>query len=1159
VNKPAVINAGREARERTGFRMMPGRKIVDIAIGEGAFDDIVRGLREGGPRHWVKGLLGSSKSLLAAVLANEFPHVWVIITPTFSDAEHTFDDMATFLGEEHVQLFSEWETLPYERRSPLSSITESRLLTLSRLSLGEPVVIVTTPKAVMQTTISRGMLAEVTHRLAVGDTLELEAFARSLVDLGYKRVRLVEESGDFSVRGGIVDLLPFGYEDPLRIELDGDRIESIRQFDVYTQRSTRELGEATVLPRREVVLVGEGSGEMVQRLRGSYPADSEDRDHLLNGLESRFYFDGVEQYLPAINGEAETLIDHLPEAAGIFVVRSDEVWDRAEQLSLEAAGIYHEKRESVPLCEPEELLVPFDRLIERLGKRPVVASGLVAPRGLEGRAQWAVESNLQESFGSDVSLLRDRLHGFARDNRVFIMCDNKGQSMRLAELLGDAVTDVSIEVGSLEKGFALPASRLVVYTDHDIFNRYRRRRRQRFKGGAPISSFEALSQGDFVVHFNHGIGRYVGVTRVEADGRLVDCVVVDYAEGGKLYVPSDEIDRLQKYVGREGVTPRLSKLGSAAWTKTKKKAGDAVAELARELLALYAKRKARPGHAFGEDVVWQQELEASFIYEETEDQLRATEEIKRDMESSRPMDRLVCGDVGFGKTEVAIRAAFKAVMDGKQVAVLVPTTILAQQHHTTFTDRLADYPVEIDVISRFRTQKEQKRILERVENGKIDIIIGTHRLVQKDVKFHNLGLLVIDEEQQFGVVHKETIQKLRESVDVITMTATPIPRTLHMSLMGARDMSIINTPPRDRLPVRTEIAPFDADLIVEAVLREMDRGGQVYFVHNRVETIEGMATYLRGVLPGFVIDVGHGQMSERQLESVMMRFLEGQIDVLVCSMIIESGLDIPNVNTIVVNRADKFGLAQLYQLRGRVGRSNHRAYAYLLIPRDRGITAIARRRLAAIQEFTDLSSGYKLAMRDLEIRGAGNILGAEQHGHMLAVGFNLYTRLLRDAVRKVKGEPAEERPEASIDIKIDAYIPDSYIADNDMKIDIYKRIRDSAKLSEVDALRGELTDRFGDPPDPVVGLLEVQALRVVCEAAGVRRIAVSGGWVEAEFSPAHEPKPGLIRAALKECVTPLEFDARGGLIVRFEASQGRRAALRLGRKVLKHFAPSDSV
>jgi transcription-repair coupling factor (superfamily II helicase) len=1138
---------------------MPGSRIIDIAGTGEPLTGIAGRVAAGRTRLWVGGLLGSAKTLVAAHLAREFPYAWVVIGPTFSDAEHSYDDLVTFLGPERVQLFSEWETLPYERRSPLASITESRLVTMSRLAAGEPVVIVTTPKAVMQTTLSRQLLEAATHRLEVGGALDIGAFARSLVDLGYSRVRMVEDSGEFSVRGGIVDLATFGYDNPIRIELDGDSIESMRVFDAYTQRSITALDCVKVLPRREVVLTDEGAGEIAQRLLQANPTDSEDRDHLLNGLESRFYFDGVEQYLPAINHETETLIDHLPDAAGVVMLRADEVWDRAEQLSLEAAKIFMEKREQLPLCEPESLLVPFDRLVERLRRRPVVASGLVGGDWSRGFERLDVETRLQESFGSNFDLLRDRLGELSRDNRIFVMCDNRGQAARLSELLGETASDVAIEIGSLEKGFALPEAGLVVYTDHDIFNRYRRRRRPKFKGGAPISSFEALSQGDYVVHVNHGIGRYVGMTRVEADGRLVDCLVLDYAEGGKLYVPADEMDRLQKYVGKEGAAPRLNKLGSPSWSKTKARAKRAVEELARDLLKLYALRRARPGHTFGADVVWQQELEASFIYEETEDQLRATEEIKEDMESKRPMDRLICGDVGFGKTEVAIRAAFKAVMDGKQVAVLVPTTILAQQHLTTFRDRLAEYPVEVEVLSRFRTPREQKEVLERLKNGRVDIVIGTHRLIQKDVKFWDLGLLVIDEEQQFGVLHKETIQKLRETVDVLTMTATPIPRTLHMSLMGARDMSIISTPPRDRLPVRTEIAPFDDDLISEAVLRETDRSGQVYFVHNRVETIEGMATYLRKLLPDVNIDVGHGQMSERQLEAVMRRFLEGEVDVLVCSMIIESGLDIPNVNTIVVNRADRFGLAQLYQLRGRVGRSNHRAYAYLLIPRDRAITPIARRRLAAIQEFTELSSGYKLAMRDLEIRGAGNILGAEQHGHMLAVGFNLYAKLLRGAVSELKGEARPEEFETTIDIKVDAYIPDSYVSDNDMKIDVYKRIRDASDLRAVRELELELSDRFGSPPGEVQALLEVQALRVLGRRAGLRRVARTRGRFEAEFAEGREPKPGQLRAVLSACDVPLEFDARRGLLLRFEAPGDKRDALRIGRKVLKQFVDSANL
>jgi len=1138
---------------------MPGRAIVESVMGGEPFDELVRLVEAGDDHIWVGGLLGSSRALAAAVLSRRAPRTWVVVAPTPNDAEHLHDDLTTFLGEGDVQLFGEWETLPYERRSPLASITESRLVTLHRLLSGAPMIVVTTPKAVMQATLSRRLLAETTHQLKSGGTLRLEEFTENLVDLGYRRVRIVEESGDFSVRGGILDLLPFGYDDPIRAELVGDTVESLRQFDVYTQRSIRTLDEAVVLPRREVVLVGEGAGDLSQRLLAAHPGDSEDRDHLLDGLDSRFHFDGVEQYIPAIHPDAETLVDYLPGDAGLFIAREDEVLDRGEQLLLEAARIYMENREQAPLCDPEALLLPFERFLERLGRRPVVASGVVQSRAFSGYRKITVETRLQESFGSDIEGLRERLSALAGGGRVVIMCDNRGQASRLEELLGDAAEEVALEIGSLEKGFSLPTARLAVYTDHDIFDRYRRRRRRKFRGGAPIATFEALTEGDYVVHVSHGIGRYVGVTRVEADGRLVDCVVVEYAESGRLYVPAEEIDRLQKYVGKEGHEPKLNKLGGVAWQKTKARAKRAVAELARELLDLYASRKAKPGYGFSADTVWQSELEASFIYEETEDQLRAAEEIKEDMEAPRPMDRLVCGDVGFGKTEVAIRSAFKAVMDGRQVAVLVPTTILAQQHLTTFRDRLADYPVEVDVISRFRTPGEQSAILERLADGRVDIIIGTHRLIQKDVKFKDLGLLVIDEEQQFGVLHKETIQKMRRTVDVLTMTATPIPRTLHMSLMGARDMSIINTPPRDRLPVRTEVAAFDDDLIAQAVLREIDRGGQVYFVHNRVQTIEAMASYLRSLLPDIAIDVGHGQMPERQLERVMLRFLDGAIDVLVCSMIIESGLDIPNVNTIIINRADRFGLAQLYQLRGRVGRSNHRAYAYLLVPRDRSISTIARRRLAAIQEFSELSSGYKLAMRDLEIRGAGNILGAEQHGHMMAVGFNLYSRLLRDAVKSLKGKAEPEEPEAEIAIKVDAYIPNEYMADNDMKIETYKRIRDAGDEGAVDRLEEELRDRFGAPPREVLALLDVQRVRTVCRSLGVRRLALDRGTLEFEFVPGREPRPGRMKAVLERCDTPLEFDARSGLIVRARAPRDRGEALATGRKVLKHFFDCVSV
>ncbi len=547
---------------------MPGRRIVEHALTAEPFAGISARVERGENRLWIGGLIGSSKTLLAAVLRKRFPHTWVIIAPNLSDAEHVQDDLLTYLPDDQILLFSEWETLPYERRSPLTSITESRLVALNRLMSGESLVVVTTPKAIMQRTLPRRLLKDVTIRIEQGQRLELEKFSSSLADLGYRRIRMVEDSGEFSVRGGIIDILPFGYDEPIRVELAGDEVESIRQFEVYTQRSTGELTEAVILPRREVVLAGEGAGELGQRLSKAHRVDSEDRDHLLNGLETGFYFEGVEQYLPAVHPDAETLVDYLPDAAGLSLVREDEVWDRAELISLEAAKIYSASSESTPLCEPESLLLPFDRIVERFGTRPLIATGLVRSRALESLKRVDTVTKRQESFGSNLESLRAHLALLARDNRVWIMCDNRGQITRLGELLSDAVTDVALEVGSLEMGFAVPGSGLAVYTDHDIFDRYRRRRRPKFRGGAPISSFEALTEGDFVVHVNHGIGQYVGVTRVEADGRLVDCVVVDYADGGKLYVPSDEIDRLQKYVGKEGVTPRLSRLGGTARTRT---------------------------------------------------------------------------------------------------------------------------------------------------------------------------------------------------------------------------------------------------------------------------------------------------------------------------------------------------------------------------------------------------------------------------------------------------------------------------------------------------------------------------------------------------------------------------------------------------------------
>ncbi|HVP35644.1 MAG TPA: transcription-repair coupling factor, partial [Terriglobales bacterium] len=708
---------------------------------------------------------------------------------------------------------------------------------------------------------------------------------------------------------------------------------------------------------------------------------------------------------------------------------------------------------------------------------------------------------------------------------VYITCENSGQRDRLEELLEKDARKVTFLLLNLSSGFVFPELRLTLLPEHQLFRRYfRRRRKRKFQEGMPISAYTSLSAGDFVVHIDFGIGRYAGLETLSIDEKKRDCLLLIYKDGDKLYVPVEEFNRIQKYIGKDG-EPTLSKLGSPSWEKTKEKTKEVLKEMAEELIQLYAERKAKPGYAFTSDTTWQKELESSFIYEETPDQIEAIEAIKKDMEKPVPMDRLVCGDVGYGKTEVALRAAFKCVMDGKQVAVLVPTTILAQQHHTTFTERLKDYPVKVEVLSRFKSPKEQKQIIESAEKGKVDILIGTHRLLQKDIQLKDLGLLIIDEEQRFGVAHKEKLKRFKKSVDVLTLTATPIPRTLQLSLLGARDMSIINTPPKDRLPIQTSISRFDKELISEAILREADRGGQVYFVHNRIESINSIYNLLRKLLPELRITVAHGQMEEKVLEKIMLQFLEGKYDCLLCTNIIESGLDLPNVNTILINRADRFGLAELYQLKGRVGRSNRKAYAYLLVPDFGDLAPEARKRLSAIQQYTQLGSGFYLALRDLEIRGAGNILGPQQHGFIEEIGFDLYCRLLEEAVKEIKGEEVKKVNQTKLEIDLDLFIPPQYIEDSQQRMEIYKKLSDIKKKEELADLKAELLDRFGPLPEEAQNLLEISEVKLLCQAKEVFRLSLRGGRLRIEFDPDKKVGKEEIRKYREGLAYPLEFSA----------------------------------
>jgi transcription-repair coupling factor (superfamily II helicase) len=758
--------------------------------------------------------------------------------------------------------------------------------------------------------------------------------------------------------------------------------------------------------------------------------------------------------------------------------------------------------------------------------------GAVLESGEERR--YAASAFVHSSPAEPVQRSMERLKNYlaelgAQGIEPVILCDNTGQRDRLWEMLGGA--GATLGVGLVSAGFTLRDAGLAVLTDHEIFARYRRRRRRlRKTGGLSIAELSALKVGDFVVHEDHGIGVYRGMQRLTLGGQETDCVEIAYAEKDRLYVPVQQLALVSRYAAGEGAKPSLHRLGSPAWSKTKARARRAIQDMAEDLLRAYAARRALPGHAFKPDTVWQRELEASFPYEETPDQLKAITEVRDDMESPRPMDRLICGDVGYGKTEVAVRAAFKAVQDGRQVAVLVPTTILAQQHLLTFRERLADFPVRTEVLSRFRTPKEQRDTLAAVARGQVDILIGTHRLLSKDVSFPHLGLVVIDEEHRFGVAQKERIRQMTRQVDVLAMTATPIPRTLNLSLAGARDMSVIETPPRDRLPVHTEILEVDDEIIADAILREIDRGGQVFFVHNRVETIHNAALALQKLVPQVRIAVAHGQMAERELEKAMLDFLDRRWDVLVSTMIVESGLDIPSVNTLIVDRADHLGLAQLYQLRGRVGRSTHRAYAYLLVPSRRVLTQEAERRLRVIEEFDELGVGFKIALKDMEIRGAGNLLGPEQHGFILGLGFDLYLKLLEEAVAGLKGEAAETAPEPRLTTDWPAFLPDDYVPDEHEKLNLYRRLADAREPDAVDDLIVEMIDRFGQLPAPAVALVELRRLRLMGGAARAESLRVFENAVEMMLRAPLGPQEirGLVGslAFQVEFVTGREFGVR---------------------------------
>ncbi|MEA2723454.1 MAG: hypothetical protein QOH59_1225 [Gemmatimonadales bacterium] len=1036
------------------------------------------------------GLPGSSGAVLAAWLVQTFPQrLLTIVAPTPADAERWLTDLS-HLTDEPTALYPQREALGEDE--PHYEIAGERAEAIQALLQGRLRVLVTTARATAERTLLPAALDRLRLTLAVGEQRPPAAVARALETMGYTRVPTVTEVAEFSVRGGILDVYGFGMAGPARLEWWGDDISSLRGFDLTTQRSLQELSEITVLPITTQALRDERD-EAEGRNGGTAVGSETDR-------------------LTALPPSRRTLLELLPsdtivleEAFGPDLDEVTRAWNEAEH-HLDVARRLGEQvpsRDAI-FAGPDDWrshIEAFPRLMLR-----------------------ADEADLQFGFFPPERIDRDlnRLRALLGSTPPsLILCDNEGQLERMEELLEEGArfrTGASLAIGALDGGFVMPSLR--VLTDHEIFRRARRLRRpRRYRQAAPSAATGALTFGDYVVHLEHGIGVYRGIQTITVGESTLEVAIVEYEGGDRLNVPLYRLDQLERYraAGEDGdrPPPRIHRLGGTSWARVREKTRQAIKHMAAELLDLYARRKVTGGYAFPPDTKWQRELESSFLYEDTPDQRKATEELKRDMEQPRPMDRLLVGDVGYGKTEIAVRAAFKAVQGGKQVAVLVPTTILAEQHGRTFIERLADFPVKIEVLSRFRTAKEQKAALARLASGEIDIIIGTHRLLSKDVAFKDLGLLVVDEEHRFGVKHKERLKALRLSVDVLTLTATPIPRTLHLSLAGLRDLTLIETPPRDRSPILTFVEPWDDPLLEEAFAREIDRGGQVFAVHNRIETIDTVAAKVQSLAPRARVGVAHGQMSAEDLEDVMRRFVAGEVDILVSTMIVESGLDVPNANTMVVHDAHRFGLAQLYQLRGRVGRSHRRAYCYLLVPDT--IDADAEERLKVLEHHTDLGAGYRIALKDLELRGAGNLLGAEQSGHAQAVGFDLYMRWLEETVRALRGQGTIEQP-APPDVVLDrsAHLPDGYVPDDDVKLDLYRRLARAAESGEIDGLRDELRERFGPLPDAAETLLDMARLRVMGAALGLQNVLVRGDEARLTFRAGTQPKLAGLTSALDD-------------------------------------------
>jgi len=1081
----------------------------------------------------ITGLSGGQRSVFLSTIYDP-ARVMLVLTSTVTQAERLALDFSGLLPQARTMIWEGNELMPHEEAPRALDLRSSRLEVLQEGH--RPGTIILAPiTGLLEGLVAPERLRKSEFSINMDSRFDLNEMAATLVALGYERVPLVEKFGQFSTRGGILDIAPSFTGHPVRIELWGDEVDSMRIFDFATQKSLENIQEVTIKAARETLYDPaqleaikeaiwaevEVQSERLYKLNLAQEADdllAQGARHL-EAFDEQRYFPGMDQY-KGFFGEIVTLLDYLPKDTILVLDEPTRLKEAAVNASMEIGDNFAQllKRGRI-LSSLGKIFHDWNTLFAKFQEYDPIYLAVLGKRvaGMESLSSTSVNFRMPEHFGGSIERMLHRMKQLRKDQyRVLLLVSSKERGQRLLELLrGDDIPAVYVDQlqkelqignfvitqGTLETGFEFSSFKLAVFTELELYGRQKTKPKpSKVEAGLRLTPQE-LRVGDYVVHINHGIGQYLGIEALEVDNRSKDYLFIRYAGEDRLYVPTDQIHLLQRYIGLEDGAPRLSKLGGNEWARVKKRAKESVQEMAEGLIKLYAEREAIEGFAFPEDTPWQRDLENAFPYQETEDQLQAIAAVKRDMEKSRPMDRLLCGDVGYGKTEVAIRAAFKAVSSSKQVAVLVPTTILAQQHQRTFEERFEGFPIKIAVASRFQSPSEVARTMEGVKKGTVDVIIGTHRLLSKDVTFKDLGLVIVDEEQRFGVAQKERLKELSTNVDVLTLSATPIPRTLHMAMVGVRDMSVIETPPEDRYPIRTYVVEYDEQLIRQAILRELARQGQVYFVHNRVQSIDYVYSELAKLVPEARIAIAHGQMDETVLERVMLDFYQGEFDILLCTTIIETGMDIGNVNTLIIDNADYLGLAQLYQLRGRVGRTNRVAYAYFTHRKDKILTEEAEKRLGAIKEFTELGSGIRIAMRDLEIRGAGNLLGPEQHGFIASVGFELYCKLLEDAIAELKndGEVKAAPPEPVLDLQVDAYIADSYVSDPGQKVELYQKIIALETLEECDDLEEEVQDRFGSLPDAVRNLLQIARIKILARQVGIGSISVRGHKFQLKF------------------------------------------------------------